>query len=324
MIFFRYLLIQMCTKVYCISKIFVALPANCGTIITENMRALPAKINVFTYMDYRKFLQDWYHAAKKSRAPISFREFSKRAGLKSTGYLKLVMEGARNLSPESLDQFIVALDLQKQEQDFFRNLVHYNQANASDEKNVHYQRLVRSRKFQELRPITREQYDYYADWYHPVVRELVVSHQFDGTPESIAAQIFPTITAAQVEKSIQLLHTLGFIEKTAKHRWKQSSSIVSTGAEVASHVVFSYQKNLLDLAKEVLEHLPTQERDVSTMTLGIVADRIPELKKMIQNFRRDVLKLVALDTNVDQVVQLNLQLFPLTKSAAAMRESAVT
>lgn len=51
--------------------------------------------DVFEYLDYRAFLRDYYAERKQSRG-LSFRSFSKRAGLGSPNYLKLVMEGARS------------------------------------------------------------------------------------------------------------------------------------------------------------------------------------------------------------------------------------
>ena len=63
-------------------------------------------INLFRYDDYRKFLKDWYNNAKASRGSFSFRTFSKRAGFKSTNIFKLVMDGDRNLTEESLPNFI--------------------------------------------------------------------------------------------------------------------------------------------------------------------------------------------------------------------------
>ena len=52
---------------------------------------------VFDYLDYRAFLRDHY-LDKKQRQGLSFRGFSKRAGLKSPNYLKLVIDGQRNLT----------------------------------------------------------------------------------------------------------------------------------------------------------------------------------------------------------------------------------
>ena len=102
------------------------------------------------------------------------------------------------------------------------------------------------------------------------------------------------------------------IQQDASGRWKQSSSLISTGAELASHVVHEYHKVLLNLATQVLDDVPSSRRDVSTMTLGIARERLPQIKKKIQEFRQEILKLVASDVEPEEVVQLNIQMFPLT------------
>jgi uncharacterized protein (TIGR02147 family) len=278
------------------------------------MKKSPSPVNLFEYLDYRKYLRDWYHAAKKTRASFSYRTFSKRAGFQSTNFLKLVMDGERNLTEQSLAKFMTGLRLNKQEQEFFTNLVFFNQATTYEVKDLYYQQLLRSRKYSQLRPIERDRYEYYSTWYHPVVRELVISKDFDGTPESIAKRIFPSILPSQVEKSIELLGKLGFIEKAQKGKWRQTSSLISTGPEVVSLAVVNYHKSVLEITKDVLNKVPAFERDVSTMTLGVVRGRMPELKKKVQEFRQEILKLVSMDTEPEEVVQLNIQLIPFTRT----------
>jgi len=275
----------------------------------------PSSINIFAYTDYRRFLSDWYEDAKKSRS-LSYRAFSKRAGLKSINFLKFVMDGVRNLTEDSIVKFAAGMKLNKQETEFFHNLVLYNQATTHEEKNRRYQDLLRSRKYSQLKPIERDQYEYYATWYHPVVRELIISREFDGTYEWIADHVSPAITPAQAEKSVELLENLGFIERGEDGRWKQCSTLVSTGAELKSHVVHNYHKIVLDLTKRVLDEIATDRRDISTMTLGVRRDRLPELKRLIRNFRQEILKTVSADTEPEEVVQLNIQLFPLTIAPA--------
>lgn len=271
------------------------------------------KINLFEYRDYRQFLKDWYAAGKKSRASLSYRQFAKKAGFHTSNFLMLVMQGKRNLTEESLNKFIVALNLNKQEQEFFRNLVFFTQGETHEEKNLHYQRLLQSRKLSLMKPIEKQNYEYYSAWFHPVVRELVVSKDFDGTPEWIARRIHPAITPAQVLKSIELLEKLGFIRKENGSRWTQSSTIVSTGPELTSVVVHNYHKLLLDLSREVMDQLSMKHRDVSALTLGVPRGRIPMLREKIRSFRQEILKMVSGDTEPEEVVQLNIQFFPVTK-----------
>lgn len=279
------------------------------------MRRDKSAIHLFNYLDYRAYLKDLYREAKKSRSAFSFRQFSKKAGFASPNFLKLVMDGQRNLTGESLPPFMTGLGLNKQEQEFFRDLVFYNQSKTQEQANHYYQKLISSRKFSRLKPIEKDQYEYCSEWYHSVVRELILSAEFDGTPEWIACRIFPSVTPAQVKKSIEILEVLGFIRKGADGRWRQASELVTTGSEVASLALYNYHQNVLDLAKMALEKVPHHQRDVSSLTLGIREDQLPLIKKKIQDFRQEVLKIAALAEQPEKVVQLCIQMFPMTSQS---------
>lgn len=272
------------------------------------------KINVFDYKDYREFIRAWYKKAKERSPSFSYRAFSKRAGFNSSNFFMLVMQGKRNLTEASLKKMMTGLKLNKQEQEFFRNLVFFNQAKTHDDKNFYYQKLLQSKKFRQIKPIEKKNYEYYSKWYHPVVRELVISKDFDGTPEWIAGRISPSITPVQAEKSIELLKSLGFIEKIGPQKWKQTSTIISTGPELKSIVVHNYHKTLLDLSKAVMDKLTMKDRDTSALTLGIKRERLSEIREKIREFRQDILKLASEDTEPEEVAQLNIQFFPVTKS----------
>lgn len=271
-----------------------------------------SRVSVFDYKDYRAYLNAWYADAKTRGPGFSHRAFAKRAGLSSTNFFMLVMQGKRNLTESSIKMVMRGLKLNKQEQEFFRNLVFFNQARMHEDKDSYYRKLLQSKKFRQAKPIERESYEYYSSWYHPVVRELVVSADFDGTPEWIAGRISPPITSAQAAKSIELLVRLGFIERTESGKWKQASTIISTGPEVTSIVVHRYHKELLDLSKSVMDRLSMKERDVSSLTLGVKRERLPEIMAKIREFRQEILKMVSMDTEPEEVAQLNIQFYPVT------------
>lgn len=290
-------------KFYCQSV------SNSRTIV--GMKASTNKLSVFDYHDYRVFLRDWFLEAKKGRA-FSHRAFAQRAGFSTSNFLMLVIQGKRNLTEESLKKCVVGLKLNKQEQDFFRNLVFFNQAQNHDDKNFYYQRLLQSKKFSELKPIEKIQYEYYSTWYHPVVRELVTAKDFDGSPEWIAKRLSPSITPTHAAKSVNLLKELGFIKKTADGKWQQTSAIVSTGPQLTSVTVHNYHKVLLSLSHQVMDTLSMDNRDVSSLTLGVAKQRIAEIRNKIREFRQDILKMAANDSPED-VVLLNVQFFPVTQ-----------
>src|SRR5690606_28781944 len=108
---------------------------------------MPRAIDIFGYMDYRAFLRDFYAEKKASGRGFSFRAFSRRAGLGSPNYLKLVMDGDRNLTPEMAERFAAACGLKGDAATFFCELVGFNQARNTAERSDRFARLTTYRKY---------------------------------------------------------------------------------------------------------------------------------------------------------------------------------
>ncbi|HEY5960639.1 MAG TPA: TIGR02147 family protein, partial [Polyangiaceae bacterium] len=167
------------------------------------------EVNVFDFLDYRAYLRAYYERAKRRPAGFSFRTFSKRAGLKSPNFFKLVIDGDRNLGKEMVPRFADALGLEGETREFFSDLVAFEQAGDSSEKNRAFERIAASRRFRSARRIDGMLHEYLSHWYHPAIRELVVSPEFQADPEWLAKQLRPTITPRQAAHSLKLLIELG-------------------------------------------------------------------------------------------------------------------
>src|ERR1051326_7050786 len=119
------------------------------------------KLDIFEYDHYRQFLRDFYEARKKSAEKLSFRHFARLAGFNSPSFLKMVIDGKRNLSHESIRKFAEALRLNQEEARYFTNLVLLNQAENTEEKGYYAEQLMRSRAYRKRNPLKPTQYDYY-------------------------------------------------------------------------------------------------------------------------------------------------------------------
>ena len=75
------------------------------------MRSAAESPEVFEYLDYRKYLRDFYASRKRGGRGFSYRAFSRRAQLQSPNYLKLVIEGQRNLTGPMANRFATACGL---------------------------------------------------------------------------------------------------------------------------------------------------------------------------------------------------------------------
>jgi len=268
---------------------------------------------LFDYLNYREFLRDYYSAKKKEHSFYSYRLFSQKAGFASPNFLKLVIDGKRNLSKESVFKFIQALKLTKPEADYFENLVFFNQCGSLDEKNHYLSRLMKYRTKSDPAKIEESEYDYYSAWYHPVIRELATAMDFEGDYRRLGQMAVPAISALQAEKSVKLLLKLGFIRTGATGRFEKTSMSLTTGPQVRSIAVANYHKVMMKLGSESLERFGSQDRDITSLTLSVSEKTRNALIARIAAFRKELLDLASADTGTQRIVQLNLQLFPLSE-----------
>ncbi len=278
-----------------------------------------AKPDLFAYLDYRKYLRDAFEAlraaAPRGRGKVSYRSFAQQAGFSSPNLLQLILAGKRDLAPSNIPGTARALGLNRQESAFFSDLVAFDRAEVFEEKNFHYQRMLRSRKHADARPIDKERFEYLDQWYHPAVRELAVHPGFDGDPAWIAHRLQPRITVAQAEKSLELLVRLGLLRRgEADGRYAQTDASISTAPEIASLAVANYHRSVLKLAEASLEAFDGNRRDLRSVTLGIPRDKLPELKRKLEGFWREIQDLGSGPGPVEDVIQVNVQAFPLTRT----------
>jgi uncharacterized protein (TIGR02147 family) len=271
-------------------------------------------IDVFRYLDFRAFLADFY-AARKRRG-FSYRSFSRAAGLGAPNYLKLVIEGQRNLTPPMAARFAGACGLSGDAADYFQQLVAFNQASGSEERNACYAKLTAFERYRRAHKLEMAQAAYYSTWYLPAIRELVASDRFDEQPEALAARLWPAIKSHEALKALEMLLELGLLERDPHGRLRQRTAVVSTGAETQGLHIANYHAQMMRRATEAMELVPALQRDISSITFCASEKLLPRLKKRMQEFRRELIELVEAEPERDQVVQLNLQLFPLTRPAA--------
>jgi len=269
-------------------------------------------LNIFNYTDYRKFLKDFYEDEKKRSDKFSYRFFSKQCGYSSPNFLKLVIDGKRNLSIESIHKFSQFFKFNKDEKEYFLNLIHFNQASNTSDKETWAKNILQQSLFKRSHPLSREKFEYYAHWYYVAIRELYGISNIRLTPEIIATKLTPKVDISEVKKAIKVLIDLKLIKKINNY-YKQTNEIITTGNEVSSVAVALHHKQMMELAFQSIETCDRSRRDISGVTVSIGEDRIKDLKILIQNFRKSILELSESDQKKEHVYQVSIQMFPLTK-----------
>jgi uncharacterized protein (TIGR02147 family) len=274
------------------------------------MPSAPEPPEVFAYLDYRRFLRDYYRA-RKGRG-FSYRAFARRAQLRSPNYLKLVIDGERNLSGDMASRFARACGLEHEEAAYFEDLVNFNQAKTSAARAASYDRLRAFRRYRSVHKLEVDQADYHATWYLPAIRELAARDDFKDDPAWIAQQLLPPIPTAEARRALDLLVRLGLLAQDEEGQLQRTDAHVSTGAETSGMHIATYHRMMMGRASEAIDVVGAAQRDISSLTLCLGPEGLTDLKRRIQMFRRELLQLSEDDPSPRQVVQLNMQLFPLS------------
>jgi uncharacterized protein (TIGR02147 family) len=152
-----------------------------------------------------------------------------------------------------------------------------------------------------------------SDWYHDAILELTHLRSFRPQPSWIAKVL--GISVNEVNVAVERLVRLKLLSTESK-TWRDLSHAneIGTGPLETSSALRKYQRQILELSLQSLEGTSRENRDHTSTTLTMRQKDLPEIKKLIRKFRKQVaLTLRRNKTEHDQVYQLAVSIFPLTK-----------
>ncbi len=267
--------------------------------------------NIFQYLNYRHYLRDFYLEKKAQNASYSYRVFNDQAGIHNPSFLKLVTEGKRKLSEETIKQCVKGTKLTKREAQFFRLLVLFGQASQLEDRNQVFRQISYFKEYNAVKNLEAHQYEFYSHWYNVAILELLKLKKFREDPKWIASHLKPQITEGQAIEALAVLKKLGLVKKDKALRLIPTDKNIATTPDVFEFAVRNFHETMIERAKQTLDD-EGQFRDVSSVTIAVDQNGFDEAKRRIQEFRRELNVLLSGIKNPDQVYQINFQIFNLT------------
>ena len=183
------------------NEIFLTLTSRCA--LWKTWLHLADMVSVYDYMDYRRFLKESFLEQKQKRASFSFRSFNRRAGIKSSGFLKLVIDGKRNLAEDGIRMLAKGFDLSEDEQRYFEVLVRFNQAKNNEEKDRYFQELSQNKKFLAAKPLTAAQYRLFSHWFYVAILESIrIETEETKSVEWVHRTVHPQISIKLIKRAV--------------------------------------------------------------------------------------------------------------------------
>lgn len=247
--------------------------------------------------------QSWLEnllAEKTQKNPLfSLRAFSKMVNI-SPAVLSRVLSGKRKLTFNLAVRIADALALGPSERELLYSFYLSNApADAMTEQN---------KKEKEL---SIDCFNAMKEWYHYGITQLLYIESFKEDPKWVAKML--SITELEAKLALDRLIRLEILDRDENGKLYRTATHLSTTTDIASSGIKHFQKQILEKSIASLLNDDISERDITSITIAINEDRIPEAKAEIKKFRMKMSEFLATGKKT-RVYNLGVHLIPLSKS----------
>jgi uncharacterized protein (TIGR02147 family) len=246
--------------------------------------------------DFRTFLEQELTRRNSLNPNYSLRAFARDLGVDSS-FLSKLLNGKRSMTSRTIMSLAPRLALPELEiQEYIQKANgrrrRYSMASFEAEviKEVENQKLTQS-----------------MEWYHLAILELVNVSGFQANATWIADRL--GITANDAQAALDDLMSASVLSQSEDGLWKN---------EIKNHFISAKKSPRVQMVKkqiyqQALNLLPEDVGDHSTMTVSVSAGRLAEASDRIARFRLDLCNFLTEPETKDQVYQLVISLFPVSK-----------
>ncbi|MBT3982532.1 MAG: TIGR02147 family protein [Bacteriovoracaceae bacterium] len=259
--------------------------------------------------DLRIYLQQELLRRCRINPNYSLRAFARSAGINHST-LSQIIRGKRPLTEKSILKLCKGLNFGPEETSGYIEGFRETTGKDVNQKNYHQ--------------LTIDAFQVISDWYHWAILELIKVQEFQASSKWISKVL--GISINEVNVAIERLKRLEILEVDENGKWNDHSDGFTTiiDKEFTNIALKKYQKQLLEKAANAMDDTDRDQRDQSSMTMAVNVEKMPEAKKIIKKFRRDLCDLLE-DGNRQEVYQLVVSLFPLgnVKKGRSTEESEI-
>ncbi len=271
------------------------------------------RINIYEYLDFRLFLKDLLEEFKEKRSGFTLKVLTDKAGLKSPGLLKMILDGKRRLTRDTCEAFAKAFEIKGREKIYFETMVQYNQAKKPDKKREYFETLLDLRPSSQEFILKRKHFRYFTRDYYVTIREMVLLNDFKEDYEWIAERCAPPITTQEAKKAVETLIDLGLLKRNGQGKLEQTQAFIQTPDKNTQAIeAYHFHDTVLNKARRSLGYLEQDIRNYQSLTLTLPNSMLDEIVTEYIRFRDWIVNRSNEIGTCDEVYHVNFQLFPAT------------
>jgi uncharacterized protein (TIGR02147 family) len=259
-------------------------------------------------------LKGIYLGVKERNSHYSLSAFARDLEI-SPSLLTRIFNGQRALSYKLAEKVIFAFNLNEEQG---KNLISATLEKAT--KNSKISKIKRKEaktKFAFTKDVSQliedmELFRSVSHWKHLAILNLIETDDFNPEPAWIGQRL--GLSIIEIEDALSRLELLGLI-KRKDQTWERIQKSLFFNTDHSHEAIRSYHRAMIQKASNELERKSQKDferRLINSITVCCSHDQIDILKNKIDQFQDEILELCATQSN-QEVYQMNIQLFPLTK-----------
>ena len=247
-------------------------------------------------MQPNTFLKQKFVERKSKNASYSIRAYARDLGL-SSGRLVDILNDKVPVGPRLAATLADRLKLSEQDSEsFVRNAIS-DKARRREEGHIQ-------------RELLDEEFAIIADPIHYDILNLLETKNFRNDSTWIARRLGTSVE--KVEAALENLTKLKLVTQSVNGKLKRTNNGITTSEGHIDAAIRQSHISGLHAAIASFEKHSVEERDMSSITMPVNCDKIPEAKEMIRTFRRRLSQFVQAGPKTE-VYTLKIQLFPRTE-----------
>ena len=260
-----------------------------------------------------EFLQNYLSRKKTNNPSYSLRALARDLKL-SVSFVSAIMTGKKTPSAERLQRICDVLEI-----DEFGK----QQLQLLFGKEILKKKRIDTKTFdanqnqiQSLyQPSNRKVLDFLSPWYYPAILDLSTCENFQSDPAWIAHKLGLKIDVARI--AIEQLLNAGLLEQNPTGELCKSQLKLRIPTRESKMQIRRYHTEMMARATRELNQ-KTQEKDfkqrlISGITTAASPEKIQQAKERLNDVLHEIADFLS-DGDCTEVFQINLQLFPLTRT----------
>lgn len=266
---------------------------------------------IYEYDRISDFIQSMMSWLKNEHPLMSYRWMCKKYAIKSPAAFSHVINGRRLPTHTLLVKLSEAFSLSDQETEYAQTLLALEKAVTSNHQLTLKKRLAQLRPNSKLTVIDTDQFAYISKWYHIAILEMSDLEGFCDDISWIKQRLRFPVFESEITSALKRLIRMGLLTRSVNGQLKRTDQDFVLSSQTPNTGIRMFHRNMILLANQAIESQDVDERVLTGQTMTIKKDKLPEAKKLIDEFMTRMRDLMP-ENSGDATYHLGLQYFKIS------------